>query len=217
MRRFTQSVLAVLVAVLSFATVSAQQGQYKIAFDAVSQTYTVYGKVNTSYTTAQSKFVNVFVTIMATHGTGTSRFVPSNITTAAALATSNVMTLNRLDGPSYQLTKDYLMFNFDVGSLSYTQQAITANTEFPIFSFQRFIQKQRTRVSEFEASLAQPIGAGERTALVTEKFRFDERFGQRAAIDRNERPLRAPAQAMNRLRGDLLACARFPGDEDRRN
>lgn len=117
-------------------TISAQQGNYKITYDAGTQTYTVYGKVNTSYANPLSRFVNVFVTVMATHGVGASRFVPTAITTNATLATSNAVTVSRLDAPSYQATKDYLFFNFDVGSSSYTPQPITANTEFPIFSFQ---------------------------------------------------------------------------------
>ena len=118
------------------ANLSAQQGQYKLTYDAGTQTYTVYGKVNTAYAVPLSRFVNVFVTVMTTHDTGAARFVPTNIATSATLASSNVVTLSRVDGPSYQATKDYLFFNFDVGSSNYAPQPITANAEFPIFSFQ---------------------------------------------------------------------------------
>lgn len=121
---------------LMVATVSAQTGQYKIAYNAGTQTYTVYGKVSAGYAVPMSRFVNVFVTVMAPHGTAGTRFVPTNIATSATLASANVMTLSRLDAPTYQPTKDYLFFNFDVGSSNYTPQPITANTEFPIFSFQ---------------------------------------------------------------------------------
>lgn len=136
MSRINQLILAVFLTVINLASVSAQQGQYKIDYNAGTQTYTVYGKVNTSYANPLSRFVNVFVTVMATHGTASSRFVPTNITTASALASTNVVTLSRVDAPSYQPTKDYLFFNFDVGNAGYTPQPITANTEFPIFSFQ---------------------------------------------------------------------------------
>jgi hypothetical protein len=115
---------------------SAQIGQYKIAYNSGTQTYTVYGKIDASYTVPLSRFINVFVTIMTTHGTGATRFVPTNVTTSAALASSNVMTLTRIDGPTWQPTKDYLMYNFDVGSANYTPQDIAAGVEFPVFSFQ---------------------------------------------------------------------------------
>ena len=47
MRRLTQSFLILFFLVLSVASVSAQQGQYKLDYNAGTQTYTVYGKVNT--------------------------------------------------------------------------------------------------------------------------------------------------------------------------
>ncbi len=136
MRHFKQSALIIIFAILSMATLSAQIGQYKIDYNTATQTYTVYGKVNTSYAVPLSRFVNIFVTVMAPHGTAATRFVPTNIQTAAALSSSNVVTMSRLDGPSYNATKDYLFFNFDVGSANYTPQPIAANVEFPIFSFQ---------------------------------------------------------------------------------
>ena len=136
MRRLTQSFLLVLFSVLSMVSVSAQQGQYKLDYNAGTQTYTVYGRVNTAYAVPLSHFVNVFVTVMVPHGTAATRFVPSSLATASALASSNVVTLSRLDAPSFNTAKDYLFFNFDVGSSNYAPQPIAANTEFPIFSFQ---------------------------------------------------------------------------------
>ena len=128
---------SIIACCLLFAfTASAQVGQYKLAYNSATSTYTVYAKIDAGYTVPLSRFINVFVTIMAPHGTGASRFVPTNVTVAPALATSNVMTLTRLDGQSYQPTKDYLMYNFDVGSANYTPADIVANTEFPVFSFQ---------------------------------------------------------------------------------
>jgi hypothetical protein len=135
MRQFKPTVFIFIYALLSMATLSAQQGQYKLAYDVATQTYTVYGKVNTSYANPQSRFVNVFVTVMVPHGTGATKFLASNIQTNAALSSTNIVTMSRLDAPSYNGTKDYLFFNFDVGSANYTPNPITANTEFPIFSF----------------------------------------------------------------------------------
>jgi hypothetical protein len=114
----------------------AQQGQYKIAYNVGTQTYTVYGKVSTAYNPPQSRFANVFVTVVAPTGAGATRFVPTNLQTAAGLASANVMSVTRLDNPAYSAGKDYLFFNFDVGSANYTPAVIAANTEFPIFSFQ---------------------------------------------------------------------------------
>lgn len=114
----------------------AQQGQYKLSYDGVTQTYTVFGKVSTAYTPPMSRFANVFVTVVAPTGAGATRFVPTNLQTAPSLASSNVMSLSRLDNPAYAAGKDYLFFNFEVGSANYTPAPIVADTEFPIFSFQ---------------------------------------------------------------------------------
>jgi uncharacterized repeat protein (TIGR01451 family) len=118
------------------ATLFAQQGQYKIAYNVGTQTYTVYGKVSVAYNPPMSRFVNVFVTVVAPTGAGATRFVPTNLQTAAGLASANVMSVTRLDNPAYAAGKDYLFFNFDVGSANYAPAVIAANTEFPIFSFQ---------------------------------------------------------------------------------
>lgn len=133
MKKLSFSIIAFIF--LAIASVAAQQGEYKIAYNFANQTYTVYGKVSTSYAGSQARFMNVFVTVMTTHGTGALRFIPTAIASDASLTSSNVVSLTRLDGPSYQPTKDYLFFNFDVGSSNYTPQSITSNTEFPIFSF----------------------------------------------------------------------------------
>jgi hypothetical protein len=121
---------------MSSTALFAQQGQYKIAYNVGTQTYTVYGKVSTSYNPPLSRFANVFVTVVAPTGAGATRFVPTNLQTAAGLASANVMTVSRLDNPAYAAGKDYLFFNLDVGSSNYTPASIVANAEFPIFSFQ---------------------------------------------------------------------------------
>jgi hypothetical protein len=134
MKSFVLQVLIFLL--MSSTALFAQQGQYKIAYNVGTQTYTVYGKVSTAYNPPLSRFVNVFVTVVAPTGAGATRFVPTNLQTAAALASANVVSVSRLDNPAYSAGKDYLFFNFDVGSASYTPAPIVANTEFPIFSFQ---------------------------------------------------------------------------------
>ncbi|MEN9609258.1 MAG: hypothetical protein RLZZ628_72 [Bacteroidota bacterium] len=121
---------------MTSAPLFAQQGQYKIAYNVGTQTYTVYGKVSAAYNPTASRFANVYVTVVAPTGTGATRFVPTAIQTAVGWASANVVSLTRLDNPAYSAGKDYLFFNFDVGSANYTPAAIAANTEFPIFSFQ---------------------------------------------------------------------------------
>ena len=56
--------------------------------------------------------------------------------------------------------------------------------------------------------------AGERAAAVAEELAFDEVFGQRGAIERDERPAADQAVGVNQPRDDFLAGAGFPGDED---
>src|SRR5206468_1587523 len=50
-----------------------------------------------------------------------------------------------------------------------------------------FIEKHSTAVGAFEESLSQSGCAGKRAALVPIQFAFEKGFGQRAAIDHNER------------------------------
>ena len=66
-----------------------------------------------------------------------------------------------------------------------------------------------------EPSLAVADRAGERAAHVAEQLGFEQRFRQRAAIDRHE-PLIAPrAVVMDRARDQLLARARLARDQNR--
>jgi hypothetical protein len=117
------------------SAVKAQTGQYSMRYDAATQRYTVYAKIDQAHAPPMSRFLNVFVTVMAPTGTLT----PSNIATSATLASSNVVTATRINAPAYNNTKDYHFFNFDVGSSNYTPHTITANTEFAVFSFQNSI------------------------------------------------------------------------------
>ena len=56
--------------------------------------------------------------------------------------------------------------------------------------------------------------AGECAFHVAEEFGFKQRFGQRAAVDRNERPVGARAVMMNRARDQFLARARLALHKD---
>ena len=63
-----------------------------------------------------------------------------------------------------------------------------------------FVEEERAFVRLLEASLAVADGAGERAAHVAEELGFEQRFGNRAAVERDE-PVRAPrAVVVNRPR-----------------
>ena len=135
MRPLIKIATALIFVVSSLTAVHAQQGYYRLGYDFTTQKYTVYGKVTQGYNVPLSRFVNIFVTVVVPHGTGAAQFAPSALATDPALASANIVTVTRYNAPSENPTKDYLFFNFDVGSSNYTPINITANTEFPIFSF----------------------------------------------------------------------------------
>ena len=60
------------------------------------------------------------------------------------------------------------------------------------------------------------VGAGERALFVAEELRLDQRFGQRAATDLDERLPRPQRVVVDGLRDELLAGARLAADEDGR-
>src|SRR5438874_13564849 len=68
---------------------------------------------------------------------------------------------------------------------------------------------------ELEAAWAPIHGAGEGAPLVTEDFAFEERLGDRGAIDRHEHIRTASAELVDRLGDQLFAGAGFSVDEDR--
>ena len=76
-----------------------------------------------------------------------------------------------------------------------------------------FVEKDGATRGCFEMADAARIGAGECAALVAEQFRLHQVRWQRAAIDRSERPIGACRQAVQGPRGNLLAGARFAGDQ----
>ena len=75
------------------------------------------------------------------------------------------------------------------------------------------VEEDRAAVGDLE--LAAPIrdGAGERAAHVAEQLALDQLFGNRRAVDLDERRRPAPAQRVDRARDELLAGAVLAVDE----
>src|SRR5260221_4596682 len=65
------------------------------------------------------------------------------------------------------------------------------------------VEEQRAAVGHLEAAGFLLGGAGERALLVAEQLALDQRLGERRAVDRDARPLRAPARALDRARDYL--------------
>ena len=77
------------------------------------------------------------------------------------------------------------------------------------------VEEERPLVRLLEASLPIADRAGERAAHVAEQLRLEQRFRNRAAVERDEAVHAPRAVVMNRARDDLLAGAGLAGDEDR--
>ncbi len=77
------------------------------------------------------------------------------------------------------------------------------------------VEEERPAIRELEAALAAVGRAGERALLVAEDLALEQRLGNRGAVDRHERHLRARAQLVDGLRDQLLAGARLAPDEHR--
>ena len=77
-----------------------------------------------------------------------------------------------------------------------------------------FVEEQRARcpASSSEALLAR-VRAGERAALVAEQLGLEQRFGNRGAVDRDERLVGAGAGVVNAAREQLLARARLADEQ----
>ena len=78
-----------------------------------------------------------------------------------------------------------------------------------------FVEEERALVRLLEPSLAVADRAGERAAHVAEELGFEQRFGNGAAVERDEAMHAARAVVVNRARDDFLAGAGLAGDEDR--
>jgi hypothetical protein len=79
--------------------------------------------------------------------------------------------------------------------------------------FADFIQENRAALRLLEQSPRVVDGAGERAAGVAKQLRLQKRLGQRATVDRHERPGRAAAVAMDGPRDQLLAGAAAADDQ----
>ncbi len=78
------------------------------------------------------------------------------------------------------------------------------------------VEEQRPAVRRGRPPLARARRPRERALLVAEQLRLDERLGDRAAVHRHERPLRARAVVVDRPREPLLARPALALDEHRR-
>jgi hypothetical protein len=79
-----------------------------------------------------------------------------------------------------------------------------------------FVEEQRAAVRRLDPPGAPLVRAGERAALVAEQLGLQQMMRNRAAVDRDERPLAAHRALVDRERGQLLAGARLAGDEHAR-
>src|SRR5213076_424485 len=70
-----------------------------------------------------------------------------------------------------------------------------------------FVEEQRAVVRQLEAALTALDGAGEGALLVPEQLAFEQRVGNRRAVDRHVGEIRAGTQFVNRLRDELFARA----------
>ncbi len=75
------------------------------------------------------------------------------------------------------------------------------------------VEEQRPAVGELEPPELLLDRTGERALLVAEQLALEQRLGQRGAVDLDERAVRAPAQAVDRARDQLLARAGLARDE----
>ena len=75
------------------------------------------------------------------------------------------------------------------------------------------VEEQRAAVGELEPAELLLDRAGERALLVAEQLALEQRLGQRAAVDLDERAVRALAEPVDRARDQLLAGAALAGDE----
>ena len=78
-----------------------------------------------------------------------------------------------------------------------------------------FIKEQRAAIGILEAAGPCPRGAGEGAGFIAEEFGVDQVFGQRRAVERDQRPGGAAAALVQQLCNDILARARGPGDQHR--
>src|SRR5207249_4064933 len=69
------------------------------------------------------------------------------------------------------------------------------------------VEEQRAAVRGLEAAVARGRGTGECALLVAKQLGLEDRLGDRGAVDRDERALRARAVVVHRAGEELLAGA----------
>ena len=81
--------------------------------------------------------------------------------------------------------------------------------------FADFVQQQRTGGCLQKEAFAVAARVGEGAFRVAEQFAFEQRFGQRGAVDGHEGTIGAAAAPMDRACHQLFARAAFAGDQHR--
>ena len=76
-----------------------------------------------------------------------------------------------------------------------------------------FIEKQRAAIGVFKLADTFTRGAGERAALMAEQFRLEQLLGNRRAIERHERFVRARPEVVQAAGDQLFAAAGFTTDQ----
>jgi len=77
-----------------------------------------------------------------------------------------------------------------------------------------FIEEQGAAIRVFDLADALALRTGKCAFLVAEQFRFKNRFGQRAAVDRHERVVAPLAEVVQAARDQFFSRARFAEDDD---
>src|SRR5687767_8351508 len=77
------------------------------------------------------------------------------------------------------------------------------------------VEKDSAAVGDLEPALLERMRAGERAPLVAEELAFEERLGQRRAVDGDEWTARPMAVLVNGARGQFLSRTGLPADQHR--
>src|SRR5580698_6444416 len=75
--------------------------------------------------------------------------------------------------------------------------------------FRNFIEEKRAFMSRFEKAAPRLVCSCKGASFVAEQLTFQERFRHGCTIDRNKRPIRPGAIAMNRARNELFSGSSF--------
>ena len=78
-----------------------------------------------------------------------------------------------------------------------------------------FVEEQRAAIGLLESPRPRAGGAGERARLMAEKLGLDQRFGQRRAVHRHQRPVPAGGKMVETLGDQFLAGAALADHQHR--